>query len=72
MKKTSMKNKRILKNAIKTPDGTILQSEYSNNHVSYLDQNGRYYSVEGGLNYLKRDCDRKDYKELSILERIKN
>jgi len=67
-----MKNKQIIRNAIITPDGTMLKSEYLENRVSYLDTNGHYYSVEGGLNYIKRDCDSKDYKEISIVKNIKN
>lgn len=64
--------KQILKNAIMTPDGTVLKSEYVNNHIGYLDNNGKFYSIEGGLKYLKRECDSKDYKELSIVKNVKN
>lgn len=60
-----MENKRLLYNAIKTPDGTILESKYTHDYVSYKDKNGQYYCVDGGLSYLKRSYDKHDFEELS-------
>lgn len=54
----------ILKNAIKTPDGTIIESKHRHDFVSYTDKNGKYYAVDGGLDYLRRLGD-NDYTELS-------
>jgi hypothetical protein len=58
-------NNNIVYNAIQTPDGTILQSKHRNDYVDYTDKNGQYYSVDGGLDYLKRSYDKDDFTELS-------
>ncbi len=60
--------KRILRNAIKTPDGTIIESLNRHDYVSYTDKNGSEYSVDGGRDYLKRGFDIADYDELSIYD----
>lgn len=54
----------IVINAIQTPDGTILRSEYAYDYKTYVDKNGSEYMVDGGLKYLRRSGP-KDYKELS-------
>jgi hypothetical protein len=58
-------NNNIVYNAIQTPDGTILQSKNRHDYVDYTDKNGQYYSVDGGLDYLKRSYDKDDFIELS-------
>lgn len=45
---------KILVNAIRTPDGTILRSRHRHDFVSHKDSNGCEYSVDGGVDYLKR------------------
>jgi hypothetical protein len=55
---------RIILNRIRTPDGTILTSCFRNDYVSYTDENGIKYSIDGGLDYLKRQTSGK-YEELS-------
>lgn len=42
-----MKN-RILVNAIRTPDGTLLHSKHRHDCVIYKDKNGKEYGVDGG------------------------
>lgn len=55
-----------LYNAIKTPDGTILESHHRHDYVFHRDANGRSYAVDGGHDYLKRSCEIMDYEELSL------
>lgn len=50
-----MKNKILLVNKIRTPDGTIIQSKNRHDYVTYTDKNGATYMVDGGCNYLKRN-----------------
>jgi len=55
----------LIYNAIRTPDGTILESCSVHDFVSHTDANGKFYAVDGGLEYLKR-CGYMDYEELSL------
>lgn len=61
-------NGNIIKNSIRTPDGTILISKHRHDYVGYTDKNGQYYAVDGGLSYLKRNFDKSDYEELSLYD----
>ncbi len=45
---------KILYNAIRTPDGTILHSKSTHDYIEYTDKNGHTYIVDGGCDYLKR------------------
>jgi hypothetical protein len=56
----------ILVNSIVTPDGTRLYSRHRHDYRGYQDNNGRYYAVDGGLEYLKRNYDEPDYTEASL------
>ena len=55
----------LIYNAIRTPDGTILESRSVHDFVGHTDANGKFYAVDGGLEYLKR-CGDSDYEELSL------
>ena len=44
---------KILVNAWKCPDGTILQSRHRHDFVSYTDAEGRSYFVDGGTDYYR-------------------
>lgn len=55
----------LIYNAIRTPDGTVLESRSVHNFASHTDANGKFYAVDGGLEYLKR-CGDRDYEELSL------
>lgn len=63
-----MLSEEIVFNAIETPDGTILVSSHRHDCQSYKDENGFYYSVDGGLDYLRRsfNSDAPPAKEISL------
>lgn len=63
-----MENKRILYNAIKTPDGTILHSKHRHDFIEYKDKNGQYYANDGGNEYQRRLFDIADYVDISIYD----
>ncbi len=56
----------ILRNAMKTPDGTIIESFYRHDYVSYEDANGETYVVDGGIDYLRRSSNKTLAEDLSI------
>jgi translation initiation factor 2B subunit (eIF-2B alpha/beta/delta family) len=58
--------RQVLTNKIQTPDGTILESHHRHDYNSYKDANGQMYSIDGGVDYLKRSCTVNDYLELSL------
>ena len=55
----------LIYNAIRTPDGTILESRSVHDFVGHTDANGKFYAVDGGLEYPRR-CGDMDYEELSL------
>ena len=43
----------IIYNAIKTPDGTIIESRHRHDYQTYTDANGKKYMIDGGLSYIR-------------------
>ena len=43
----------LVANVWKCPDGTILQSKHRHDLVDYTDADGKYYMVDGGLDYIR-------------------
>ena len=58
--------KHIIYNAIRTPDGTLLESHSTHHYITYIDDNGEHYTVDGGREYLKRTTNKIPYEELSV------
>lgn len=44
---------KLVKNCIETPDGTILYSRHKHDHQIHLDENGKTYFTDGGLDYVR-------------------
>jgi len=59
-------NKELVYNAIKTPDGTILESKHQHDFQMYKDKNGEIYTNDGGTEYLKRSTNKEPYEDLSL------
>lgn len=56
----------ILANRIRTPDGTILESNHVHDYKSYVDANGETYVVDGGCSYLRRSVNNVPATDLSV------
>ena len=56
----------IIKNIIKTPDGTILESSHVHDFKMHKDENGEIYINDGGTQYIRRSLNIIPYDDLSI------
>ena len=45
--------RRLIRNSIQTPDGTILESKHRHDYRTHMDENGKFYMVDGGLDYCR-------------------
>lgn len=60
--------KNLIRNAIRTPDGTVIESANRHNFVCHEDANGKKYCVDGGLEYARRVFDDEDFEDLSLYD----
>ena len=62
-----MNGNNLILNALRTPDGTVIQSRHRHDYVTYTDANGKTYMVDGGLDYLRRNVH-QDQVDLSLYD----
>lgn len=43
----------LIRNAMQTPDGTVIESTHRHDYVTHLDANGKEYMLDGGLEYVR-------------------
>ncbi len=56
----------IFRNAMQTPDGTIIESKFRHDYVTHDDQNGEMYMVDGGRDYFRRTLNKIPAEDLSV------
>lgn len=61
-----IKDSLRLVSRIKTPDGTILTSEFTHDFVKYTDKNGEEYMLDGGLDYQRTYINKEPATDVSI------
>lgn len=47
----------VVYSALRTPDGTLLESKHRHDFVSHEDANGKKYMLDGGLDYIRSSCN---------------
>lgn len=57
--------KQILVNKIKCPDGTILVSKHRRDFQEHLQEDGREYFVDGGLDYQRIGFSDEEFENLT-------
>lgn len=50
---TTDNNYSLIRNALRTPDGTIIESKSRHDYVTHKDANGKTYMIDGGLAYVR-------------------
>lgn len=56
----------LIYSAIRTPDGTILQSRNRHDFISYTDKNGETYMIDGGLDYRRQSINKEPATDISV------
>lgn len=49
--------RKLVYNAIQTPDGTVIESTHRHDYVTHEDANGKHYMIDGGLDYVRRSAN---------------
>ena len=57
---------KVVYSAIRTPDGTVLQSRHQHDYVTHKDKNGELYMLDGGLAYTRRSLHKEPAEDLSL------
>ena len=59
--------RKLIKNSIRTPDGTLLTSRHRHDYQSHKDtKSNEIYICDGGTSYLRRSINEVPYEDLSV------
>lgn len=58
---------RLIRQAIQTPDGTILESRHRHDYVTHLDKvTGEEYMIDGGIDYCRGTINKVPAKNMNV------
>ena len=60
--------KQLIYSAVRTPDGTVLESKHRHDYVSHLDTNGETYILDGGTDYIRTSVNKEPAKSLALYD----
>jgi len=61
--------RKVLRNSIRTPDGTVLHSRYRHDFQIHTDKNGEVYMTDGGNDmYFRRSVNTIPYEDLTVYD----
>ena len=63
-----MKTKRLIYSAMRTPDGTLLESRHRHDYVTHIDANGEEYMLDGGKDYIRCSINKEEPEFISIYD----
>ena len=59
--------RKLIKNSIRTPDGTVLTSRHVHDYKCYKDTKSlEIYINDGGVEYFKRSVNKEPYEDISL------
>lgn len=59
----------LVRNAMRTPDGTIIRSRHRHDYVTHKDANGKEYMLDGGLDYVRSSANGdEEYMAVTLAE----
>ena len=59
--------RKLIKNSIRTPDGTVLTSRHRHDYQSHKDtKSNEIYINDGGTSYIRRSINEVPYEDLSL------
>ena len=60
------KERQLLHNSIKCPDGTVLVSKHRYDFQGHVQKDGREYFIDGGLSYQRIGFSDEEFEDLSV------
>lgn len=58
--------RKLIKNSIRTPDGTVLTSRHRHDFKYHKDKNNEIYINDGGTECIRRSINTEPYEDLSL------
>ena len=60
------KESKLIYSAIRTPDGTLLESRHRHDYRTHTDANGEWYMIDGGTAYFRGRLNKEEPEYIQI------